>query len=90
MCKLEVLVTLALRDRVPPIPEAEDSHFPCSRWWALTIQLQGPSIDDLREVSEELQKVMAGYAGLYDIEDSFERSTEELELELKPAATNLG
>ena len=69
-----------------------DSHFLFARGGggALTIQLQGPSIDDLKEVSEELQKVMAGYEGLYDIEDSFERSTEELELELKPAATNLG
>ena len=85
-------ITLALRDRVPPIPEAERFSFSFARGGggALTIQLQGPSIDDLKEVSEELQKVMAGYEGLYDIEDSFERSTEELELELKPAATNLG
>jgi multidrug efflux pump subunit AcrB len=54
------------------------------------VQLQGPNIDDLKEVSLELQNVRAGYEGLFDIEDSFERATEELELELKPAASNLG
>ena len=56
----------------------------------MSVQLEGPSIDDLKEVSVELQKVLLGYEGLYDISDSFERSTEELELELKPAASNLG
>ena len=85
-------ITSALRERVPPIPEAERFAFANSRLGGdnLTIELQGPSIEDLKEVSGELQKAMAGYQGLYDIEDSFERSTEELELELKPAATNLG
>lgn len=85
-------ITSALRKRIPPIPEAERFAFAASRLGggALTIQLQGPSIDDLMEVSGELQKAMAGYQGLNDIEDSFERSTEELELQLKPAASNLG
>ena len=85
-------ITLALRNRVPPIPEAETFSFSFARGGggAMSVQLQGPSIDDLKEVSLELQKIMAGYEGLYDIEDSFERATEELELELKPAASNLG
>jgi multidrug efflux pump subunit AcrB len=85
-------VTLALRDRVGTIPEAETFSFSFSRGGggAMSVQLQGPSIDDLKEVSLELQKKMAGYEGLFDIEDSFERATEELELELKPAASNLG
>ncbi len=85
-------ITLALRDRTPPIPEAERFSFSFARGGggAMSVQLEGPSIDDLKEVSLELQKVMAGYEGLYDIEDSFQRATEELELELKPAASNLG
>ena len=85
-------ITSALRERVPPIPEAERFAFANSRLGGdnLTIELQGLSIEDLKEASGEPQKAMAGYQGLYDIEDSFERSTEELELELKPAATNLG
>ena len=64
-------ITLALRDRVPPIPEAERFSFSFARGGggALTIQLQGLT-STLKEVSEELQKVMAGYEGLYDIEDS--------------------
>lgn len=85
-------ITLALRDRVGPIPEAETFSFSFARGGggAMSVQLEGPSINDLREVSRELQKIMLGYEGLYDIADSFERSTEELELELKPAASNLG
>ena len=85
-------ITLALRDRVGPIPEAENFSFSFARGGggAMSVQLEGPSIDDLKEVSVELQKVLLGYEGLYDISDSFERSTEELELELKPAASNLG
>lgn len=85
-------ITLALRDRVGPIPEAETFSFSFARGGggAMSVQLEGPSIDDLKEVSVELQKVLLGYEGLYDIADSFERSTEELELELKPAASNLG
>jgi len=85
-------ITLALRDRVGPIPEAETFSFSFARGGggAMSVQLEGPSIDDLKEVSLELQKELLGYEGLYDISDSFERSTEELELELKPAASNLG
>lgn len=85
-------ITLALRDRVGPIPEAETFSFSFARGGggAMSVQLEGPSIDDLKAVSLELQKELLGYEGLYDIADSFERSTEELELELKPAASNLG
>ncbi|MBT5816037.1 MAG: efflux RND transporter permease subunit, partial [Opitutales bacterium] len=85
-------ITLALRDLVGPIPEAEQFSFSFSRGasGALELQIVGPSIDDLKEVSLEVQKKMASYEGLYDIEDSFERATEELELELKPAASHLG
>lgn len=85
-------ISMALRERVGTIPEAETFSFSFSRGGggAMSIQLEGPSIDDLKEVSMELQKAMLGYEGLYDIEDSFERATEELELELKPAASNLG
>jgi multidrug efflux pump subunit AcrB len=85
-------VTLALRDLVGPIPEAEQFSFSFSRGsdGALEVQLVSPNIDDLKEVSLVLQKKMASYEGLYDIEDSFENATEELELELKPAASHLG
>jgi len=84
--------TLELRDRVGPIPEAEQFSFSFSRGGggALSVQLVGPDIDDLVEISKSLQKKMATYEGLYDIQDSFERATEELELELKPAASQLG
>ncbi len=85
-------ITLALRDRVGPIPEAEQFAFSFSRGsgGALSVQIVGPDIEELKEVSREIQNQLATYEGLYDIEDSFERATEELELELKPAASHLG
>lgn len=81
-----------LRGRVGPIPEAEQLNFSFSRGGgtALSIQLEGPRIDDLVAVSKEVQKKMATYEGLYDIEDSFERASEEFELKLKPQAVYLG
>ena len=44
----------------------------------------------LKTASAELQRNMASYDGLYDIEDSYERASEEYELDLKPEAEYLG
>lgn len=85
-------VSIDLRQRVGAIPQAEELSFAFSRGGggALSIQLVGPDIEKLTEVSQLVQKQLATYDGLYDISDSFERSTEELELELKAAASQLG
>lgn len=85
-------VSMGLRGLIGPVPEAESLTVAFSRGGgdAVNVQLEGPRIDELTEASKELQRKLATYAGLYDIEDSFQRATEELELELKPEAVHLG
>ncbi|MBK1878102.1 efflux RND transporter permease subunit [Pelagicoccus mobilis] len=85
-------LTMRLRQMVGPVPEAESMSFSFSfgGGGAVNVQLEGPRIEELVEASKELQRKLATYEGLYDIEDSFQRATEELELELKPQAVHLG
>ncbi len=85
-------LTKELRNRVPPIPEAEQLSF-SFRWRSgssLSFTLIGPKVEDLKAASEEFQKKLATYDGLYDIEDSFDRATDEFKLKLKPEAQHLG
>ena len=82
-----------LRRLVPPIPEAEQLNFSFSRFdtgTAIGFELIHPDIDMLKTASAELQRKMASYDGLYDIEDSYERASEEYELDLKPEVEYLG
>lgn len=85
-------ISQQLRQRVGPVPEAEQLNYAFARGGggALSIQLVGPRIDQLVEVSQKVQRKLATYPGLYDIQDSFESANQELELKLKPQATNLG
>lgn len=84
--------TNELRRRIGPVPEAEQLTlaFAQSNDEVVNVQLAGPNIDELVAVSRELQRRLATFEGLYDIEDSFKRATEELELQLKPQAVHLG
>lgn len=85
-------ISFELRQMVGPIPEAEQLNFSFARGGggALTIQLVGPRVEDLVAVSKAVQKKLREFPGLYDIQDSFETANQELELELKPAASHLG
>ncbi|MDQ8201875.1 efflux RND transporter permease subunit [Pelagicoccus sp. SDUM812003] len=85
-------ISMRLRQLVGPVPEAEtlDIAFSWGGGDAVNVQLEGPRIDELVEASKALQKKLATYSGLYDIQDTFQRATEELELELKPQASLLG
>ncbi|MBD5780013.1 efflux RND transporter permease subunit [Pelagicoccus sp. NFK12] len=85
-------ISMGLRRLVGPVPEAESLDIAFARGGgdAVNVQLEGPRIEDLVEASKELQRKLATYEGLYDIEDSFQQATEELELELKPQAVHLG
>lgn len=85
-------LTFELRDRVGPVPEAEQLNFSFARGGggAMTIQLVGPKIEDLVAVSKAVQKKLREFPGLYDIQDSFVTANQELELELKPQASHLG
>ncbi len=85
-------ISMGLRRLIGPVPEAEslDIAFARGSGDAVNVQLEGPRIEDLVEASKALQRKLATYEGLYDIEDSFQQATEELELELKPQAVHLG
>jgi multidrug efflux pump subunit AcrB len=85
-------VSIQLRRMVGPVPEAEQLNFAFARGGggAVSFQLVGPRIDDLVAVSQQVQRKLAEYPGLYDIQDSFQTANQELELKLKPQASHLG
>lgn len=81
-----------LRQRIGDIPGAERFSL---GWWqggdtALALRLTSPSFDDLKEASSRLQEKLKTYAGLTEIQDSFESAKAEFELEMKPQAEFLG
>ena len=82
-----------LRQLIPPIPEAERLSYSFNRFdagAAMSFELIHPDVDLLRNASADLQRKLSTYDGVYDIEDSYERSSEEFELDLKPEAEYLG
>lgn len=85
-------ITMKLRAKVGPVPEAEKLEFAFARGSndVVNVRLSGPRIEELTEASRELQRRLADFPDLSDIEDSFQKATEELELELKPQAEHLG
>jgi len=81
-----------LRGRVGTIPGAESFTLSYARdgGESIEITLRSSSFDDLQKASLMLQDKFASYAGLTDIEDTFESSKDEFELVLKPQAEILG
>ncbi|MRX26655.1 efflux RND transporter permease subunit [Kangiella sp. HZ709] len=53
-------------------------------------RLIGENMDELKLVSDEIKNKLATYEGVYDISDSLSGGKEEIIIELKPEATNLG
>ncbi len=56
----------------------------------IRLVLASPSVDDLESVAEELRARLLSYPGVYNVNDSLQAPREEIELDLKPAAENLG
>ncbi|MEP5764085.1 MAG: efflux RND transporter permease subunit [Halieaceae bacterium] len=56
----------------------------------IKLVLASPSVTDLELVAEELRETLLAYPGVYNVNDSLQAPREEIELELKPAAENLG
>ena len=81
-----------LRGLVPPIPEAEQFNFSYVKdeSQVMSFSLAFPDVEKLKEASAELQQKLASFEGLYDIEDSYERSNEQFNLDLRPEAEFLG
>ena len=56
----------------------------------ISLILTSSSISDLNTVSTELKSLLKQYPGVYDIGDTFDSARDEIILDLKPAAENLG
>lgn len=81
------------RELTGPIPEAVDATFSATIMDAgedVNIQLVGPDIDTLRNAAQEVRTRLAGFAGVYEITDTFRDGKRELRLGIKPSAETLG
>ena len=81
------------REATAAIPEAVALTFDTSLIALgnqVDVQLSGPDLHVLRAAAEALRQRLAGYAGLYEIEDSFQSGKRELQIRIKPAAERLG
>ena len=56
----------------------------------ISLILTSNSMSDLKTVSSELKNLLKQYPGVYDIGDTFDSARDEIILNLKPAAENLG
>ena len=84
---------LLWRDATGPIPEAVDVNFQMSVMTPgsdVDVQLAGPDLDRLRSAAEEVKQRLLGYAGVYEVTDTFRAGKEEMKLGIKPAAEALG
>ena len=56
----------------------------------ISIRLIGSNIDQVARASQELERRVRQYEGVYDIRNSFERGRAEIKLNIKPEAEALG
>lgn len=56
----------------------------------IDIELHGPSIESLTEVSAKIKAHLGEYADLFDISDSVDDTNDELRLKIRPEAENFG
>lgn len=81
------------RRAIGTIPGAESLAFRANRFRAgspIDIQLTGNSMASLMSVADDTKAHLAGYAGVYEIEDSMSDGKEELIVELLPQGHLLG
>ena len=76
------------------IPDAVEVDFDAELIMAggdpIHVQLTGSDIGELRAASDMVKAELAGYAGVYDIADSFRQGKQEIKLDIKPTAEVLG
>ena len=87
------VVVARWRDEVGSVPDAVKLTFDADTYSAgdpIEYQLQGKSIDTLREAAEYLKAELSRYQGVFDISDSFRSGKQEIQLQLLPEARNLG
>jgi multidrug efflux pump subunit AcrB len=81
------------REITEPIPDVVELTFTSSIMHVgepINVQFTGLNIDHLEEASTRLKTELAGYAGVFDITDSFRGGKQEVKLKVKPAAEAYG
>lgn len=81
------------RDATGPIASATDVKFTAtvmSPGDDVDIQLMGQDIEQLRGAADAIKARLTGYAGVFEITDSFRQGKQEMQLGIKPAAETLG
>jgi len=81
------------RELTGTIPGATDVNFTTTMMNPgddIDVQLTGGDIDRLRAGADAVKARLAGYAGVYEISDSFRQGKQELQLGITPAAETLG
>ncbi|PHR89612.1 MAG: RND transporter [Moritella sp.] len=56
----------------------------------INIELSSRNLDDLAQQADALKQVLARFEGVYDIQDSQQRSSRQVQLALKPVARDMG
>jgi multidrug efflux pump subunit AcrB len=81
------------RELTGPVADAVELTFAMELFSAgndIDLQLQGPSVDDLREAATRLRAELETFPGVVDVTDSFRSGKEEIQLRVLPAAEALG
>ena len=81
------------RELTGDVPEATEVKFTATMMSPgddVDVQLTGGNIDQLRAAADALKVRLAGYAGVFQISDSFRQGKPEMKLGIKPAAETLG
>ena len=81
------------RELTGTIPEATEVRFTATMMSPgndVDVQLTGGDIDGLRAAADAVKTRLAGYAGVYEISDSFRQGKQEMQLGIRPAAETLG
>lgn len=81
------------RRAIGSIPGAEDISYRAEIGRGgspIDVEITGSDFDELREVADQVKIKLAGYPGLEDITDTFEGGKQEIQLNIRPAAEQLG
>lgn len=82
------------RELIGPIAGAKELSFNANAAGGvglpINIQLSGRNFDDLQAASEAIKTKLATYQGLFDIKDNYSSGKREIQLQIQPAAQNLG
>lgn len=86
-------VAAQIREYLGPIPDAEEIRLDSTindGGNSMNFALSGQNLDELRAAADDLKAQLRSYDTLYDVVDSMQTSTEELQVRLRPNAQALG